>query len=183
MSYNFTALKSNTKLTEDWLIKEFGGIRASRANPNVLDGIMVESYGSKMPIKQVAAITLDDPKSIRIAPYDASQNKAIEKAITLANLGLSVSVDDRGVRVSFPDLTSERRESLMKIAKEKLEKAKITLRQHRDEAVKAIDAKEKSKEISEDEKFKSKAELQKIIDETNKKLEELYAKKEKELRS
>lgn len=181
MTYNFTKLKSNTKSVEDWLTKEFGGIRTGRAAPAMLDGIVVEAYGSKMPLKQVAAINIEDARTIRIAPYDLTQGKAIEKAVTAANLGLSVSADDRGVRVNFPELTAERRELLLKIAKEKLEQAKVSLRKHRDEIVRDIDDKEKKKEMSEDEKFRAKTELQKLTDSENKKLEEHYGKKEKEI--
>jgi ribosome recycling factor len=136
-----------------------------------------------MPIKQVAAINIEDPRTIRVAPYDASQGKAIEKAIGAANLGLSIAVDDRGVRVSFPELTVERRQSLLKVAKDKLEQAKVSLRKHRDDVVRDIDDKEKKKEISEDEKFRSKADLQKLVDEANKTLEGLYERKDKEIQS
>lgn len=183
MQYNFTKFKTDTKSVEDWILKEFGGIRTSRATGAILDGILVESYGSKMPIKQVAAINIEDARTIRVMPYDMSAGKAIEKAITAANLGLSVSGDDKGVRVSFPELTTERRDSLLKIAKEKLEQAKISLRKHRDEVVKDVEEKTKKKEMTEDEKFRSKADLQKLVDDFNKKLEEHYSKKEKEITS
>jgi len=183
MQYNFSKFKENTKSVEDWIAKEFGGIRTSRATPAILDGIMAESYGSKMPIKQLAAINIEDPRTIRVAPYDMGALKAIEKAVSAANLGLSVSSDDRGVRVSFPELTSERRDSLIKVAKEKLEQAKVSVRKHRDDVVKDIEDKTKKKELSEDEKFRSKADLQKLVDDFNKKLEDHYAKKEKEINS
>lgn len=183
MTYNFSKFKTDAKSVEDWLVKEFGGIRTGRATPAILDGVMVEAYGSKMPIKQVAAINIEDARSIRIAPYDMTQGKAIEKAISAANLGLSVSADDRGVRVSFPELTADRRTSLIKIAKERLEQAKVSLRKHRDEVVRDIDDKEKEKEMSEDEKFRSKADLQKLTDSENKKLEEHYGRKEREINS
>lgn len=183
MAYNFGVFKEKIKSVEDWLAKEFGGIRTGRANPAILDGILVEVYGSKVPIKQVAAINIEDARTIRIAPYDIGQSKAVEKAITTASLGLLVSGDDRGVRVNFPELTAERRTSLIKIAKERLEQAKVSVRKHRDEVVKDIEEKTKKKEISEDEKFRSKADLQKLVDEFNKKLEEHYAKKEREISS
>lgn len=181
MQYNFAKFKQNTKSVEDWLIKEFGGIRAAKATPAILDGIMVESYGSKIPIKQVAAINIEDPRTVRVAPYDMGQGKAIEKAVTAANLGLSVSSDDRGVRVNFPELTTERRESLLKIAKERLEQAKVSLRKHRDEVVRDIEDQNKKKEMSEDEKFRYKSDLQKMVDDFNKKLDEYYSKKDKEI--
>ena len=183
MAYNFTNFKNKAKSVEDWVLKEFGGIRTGRATPAILDNIFVEVYGSRMAIKQLAAINIEDPRTIRIAPYDLSQGKAIEKSITAANLGLSIASDDRGVRVSFPELTSERRQMLLKAAKDKLEQAKVSLRKHRDETVREIDDKEKKKEISEDEKFRGKADLQKLTDEANKALEGLYERKEKEIQS
>ncbi len=183
MQYNFTKFKSDAKSVEDWLTKEFSGIRTGRATPMILDGVLVEAYGSKVPLKQSGTINIDDARTIRIIPYDMSQVKAIEKAISMANLGLSVGSDDRGVRVNFPELTVDRRTSLIKIAKERLEQSKVLIRKHRDEIVRDIDDKEKKKEISEDEKFRAKTELQKLTDAENNKLEEHYSKKEKEIMS
>jgi ribosome recycling factor len=183
MAYNFAKLKEKSKNLEEWLTKEFGGIRTGRANPNILDIVMVEVYGSKMPVKQLASITNEDARTIRVNPYDLTQAKAIEKAIVASNLGLSVGADEKGVRVSFPELTSERRVALIKLAKEKLEQAKISLRKLRDEEMDEIAKMEKSKAIGEDEKFRLKAELQKVIDAESKKIEEHFSKKEKEITS
>jgi ribosome recycling factor len=183
MAYNFAKLKEKSKNLEEWLTKEFGGIRTGRANPNILDIVMVEVYGSKMPVKQLASITNEDARTIRVNPYDLTQAKAIEKAIVASNLGLSVGADEKGVRVSFPELTSERRVALIKLAKEKLEQAKISLRKLRDEEMDEIAKMEKNKAIGEDEKFRLKAELQKVIDAESKKIEEHFSKKEKEITS
>jgi ribosome recycling factor len=183
MQYNFTKLKADLAATESWLQKELGTIRTNRANPSILDAVRVEAYGSDMALSGVASITNDDPRTIRITPWDHGLVKAIEKSITVANLGVSVSVDDKGVRVSFPELTSERRKEIVKLAKEKLEQAKIQVRKHRDEANKDIDAKEKEGGMSEDEKFRFKAEGQKFIDESTKKLTDMMDKKEKEILS
>ena len=181
MSYNSTQFKDKLKGGEEWLLREFESIRTGRAAPAILDNISVESYGSRMPIRQMATVNIEDARTLRVAPYDATQIKALEKAVTSANLGLSVSSDEKGLRISFPELTSERRTILLKTAKEKLEQSKVTIRKHRDDSVREIDAMEKKKEISEDEKFRSKAEIQKIVDEANKKLETIYQKKEKEI--
>lgn len=151
------------------------------ASPQLLDGIQVESYGQRMPLNQVGSVTIADPRSLLVTPWDATQVKAVEKAITVANLGVSLKTDEKGVRVFFPELTSERREILIKLAKEKQEQAKITLRAVRDEVVKDIDAREKEGGMSEDEKFRFKAEMQKLIDAGNKVLEETFSKKEKEI--
>jgi ribosome recycling factor len=183
MQYNFTKLKSDLSATESWLQKELGMIRTNRANPSILDSVRVEAYGSDMPISGVASMTNDDPRTIRITPWDQSLVKSIEKSITVANLGVSVSVDDKGIRVAFPELTSERRTQIVKLAKEKLEQAKIQLRKHRDEVNKDIDAKEKEGGMGEDEKFRFKAEAQKAIDESTKKLADMMDKKEKEILS
>jgi ribosome recycling factor len=181
MQYDFTKLKSKIKETEDWMRKEYTSIRTGLASPQLLDGVMVESYGQRMPMNQVGSVSIADPKSLLVTPWDASQVKAVEKAITVANLGVSLKTDEKSVRVFFPDLTSERREMLLKIAKEKMEQAKITLRNSREEVVKDIDAKEKLGGMSEDEKFRFKAEMQKLVDAGNKSLEEIFAKKQKEI--
>jgi ribosome recycling factor len=181
MQYNFTSFKNKVKEIEDWLKKEQSQIRTGRASPTLLDSVRVESYGSHVPLNQVGAIAIEDARSIRIAPWDMSQAKEIEKAIVASNLGVSVAIDDKGLRVSFPELTSETRQSIVKLAKEKLEQAKITLRNEREKIWNDIQAKEKSAELTEDEKFRSKNDLQKIVDETNKKLDDLHTKKEKEI--
>lgn len=183
MPYNFSTFTTKAKEVHDWLAKEFGGLRSGRAAPAVLDVVLVESYGTKMPIKHVATISLEDARTIRIVPFDASVSKEIEKAITLANLGLSVSVDDSGVRAHFPELTSERRVALMKVAKEKLESARINMRKLRDEILKDIEAKEKEGGMGEDEKFRLKKELDKMSETENKKLQEAFERKEKEISS
>ena len=136
-----------------------------------------------MPISQVASLSTEDARTLRITPWDASQVKEIERAITLANLGVSSAVDDKGLRVFFPELTSERREQLLKISKQKLEEARVALRGERDKVWSDIQAKEKDGKLSEDEKFRAKDEMQKLVDEGNKKLEELAERKEKEISS
>jgi ribosome recycling factor len=149
----------------------------------VLDGIMVESYGSHMPIKNVASISIEDPKTLRIAPWDKSQIKGIEKSIVASNLGLSVATDDMGIRVIFPQLTTESRQSLVKVLKEKLEESRITVRREREVVISDIEAKEKEGKMTEDDRFRAKEELQKIVNETNGKLEEVFEKKNKEVTS
>jgi ribosome recycling factor len=181
MQYDFTKLKNKIKETEDWMKKEYTGIRTGMASPQLLDSIQVESYGQRMPLNQVGSVSIADPKSLIVTPWDASQVKAVEKAITVANLGVSLKTDEKGVRVFFPELTSERREMLMKVAKEKLEQAKITLRTTRDETVKEIEAKEAEGGMGEDDKFRFKGEMQKLVDGGNAALEAVFVKKEKEI--
>ncbi len=181
MAYNIQQFKQTLKGTEEWLKKEFSSVRTGRATPAIFDGIKVEAYGSEMPINQVANISVEDARSVRITPWDLSQSKSIEKAIIVSDLGLSVVVDDKGLRINFPELTSDRRAALIKIAKQKLEDARVALRSEREKAIKDIDAQEKDKKISEDEKFRMKKDLEKALEDSNKALDELFAKKEKEI--
>ena len=182
MAYHFNDFKKATDAVLEWLRKEYSSIRTSRATPSIFDGISVSAYGSKMPINQVATVTVEVPKSLRITPWDKTLAGAMDSAIRESNLGLSVSVDDAGLRISFPDLSSERREQLLKLAKEKMEEARIRLRSEREKVLGDIDKEEKDGLISEDEKFRLKHELQKLIDEANKKFEEIREKKEKEIK-
>ncbi len=183
MTYNFSSLKQKLKAVEDWLTKEFGGVRTGRATPAILDAVKVESYGAFVPIHQVGGITIEDARSLRVTPWDATHVKAIEKAITAANLGLSPVTDEKGIRVVFPELTTDRRTALVKIVKQKLEEARKTLRVDRDHAWNDIQKKEKEGGMGEDEKFRLKKEMEKITEDTNKKLEEMAGRKEKEIMS
>ncbi len=183
MAYDFTKFKKSLLGTEEWVKKEFSGIRTGQANPMLLDSIRVEAYGVLSPLNQVGSIMIEGSRTLRIVPFDASQTKEVEKAITVANMGVSVSVDDKGLRVNFPELTSESRASIVKMAKERLEEGRKQIRLHRDEAMKDLKAKVKGGGIGEDEMFRHEKEIQKFVDDTNKKLDELFAKKEKEITS
>ncbi|MFA5290752.1 MAG: ribosome recycling factor [Candidatus Paceibacterota bacterium] len=181
--YNFSSFKTKLTEIEDWLGREYLGVRTGKATPAVLDSVMVDNYGSKTPLKHVSAIGTEDARTIRVTPWDKSQLGAIQSAIDAANLGLSVSPDSTGLRVIFPALTEERRKMLTKLTGEKLEDARISVRQEREKIWADIQTEEKAGKLSEDEKFKAKDELQKLIDEANKKLEELAKKKETEIMS
>ncbi len=177
MQYNFSNFKLELKKVEEFLSKEYRELNVGRASPMVLDSIVVESYGSFVPLNNVASVSIEDPKTLRVAAWDKTQIKGIEKAIAGANLGLSVAVDDNGMRVIFPQLTTESRQSLVKVLKEKLEDSRITVRQERESVIKNME----NAEMTEDEKFKAKEELQKIINETNQNLEAIFDKKELEV--
>lgn len=181
MAYNFSPFKEKAKQVKIWLSGELAAVRTSRATPAILDGISVESYGTNVPVNQIASITTEGPRSLRIVPWDATLAKAIEKAIVESRLGLSVLMDEKGLRVTFPELTSERRQALLKVAKQKLEEARVSLRKERDSTWNDIQAKEKQGGMGEDEKFRLKAEMQKITDEANKELESAAARKEREI--
>ena len=181
MQYNFSNFKLENNKIAEYLIKEYSQLNIGRASPMILDGISVESYGSYVPLKNVASVSIEDPKTLRITPWDKNQIKEIEKAIVSSNLGLSVAVDTSGIRVIFPQLTTETRQTLVKVLKEKLEESRITVRKERERVWDEIQKLEKEGKITEDDKFKAKEDLQKIIDETNKNLENIFEKKEKEV--
>jgi ribosome recycling factor len=181
MQYNFSNFKSELKKVEEFLSKEYTQLNIGRASPMVLDGISVESYGSYVPLKNVASVSIEDPKTLRIAPWDKSQVKGIEKAIVGANLGLSVATDDLGLRVIFPQLTTETRQTLVKVLKEKLEEQRIGVRHERVVVLEDIEGKKKDAQMTEDEIFSAKEELQKITNEVNSKLEAIFEKKEREV--
>ena len=115
MAYNFSLFDQSVRSTEEWLAHELSSIRTGRATPSILDGVSAEAYGSKMIIKEIASINIEDPKTIRVSPWDASLIKSIENAIRDSGLGLSVSPDDKGLRVIFPELTTERTTAFVKL--------------------------------------------------------------------
>lgn len=159
----------------EWLKGEYAGIRSGQANPSILDSVRVDMYGSKMPINQTASILGEGPKSLLITPWDKSAIKAIDTAIREANLGVSVSANDQGVRVSFPELTADTRQTLLKLVKTKLEEARIRVRGDRQKLLNDM------KDLDEDSEKRAKDKLQKEVDDINKKLEEIAEKKEAEI--
>ena len=183
MAYDFKILEGKLAKSKEWLGGEFRGLRTGRATPAILDGVMISAYGSMMPLKQVATIGIEDARSLRVQAFDPSIIKDIERGITNSNLGVGTGSDNTGVRVTFPELTSERREQLIKLAKGKLEEARQAVRVARDETWKDIQEKEKKGELTEDDKFRLKEEMQKKVDKLNEDLDKTFASKEKEMSS
>jgi len=181
MVYDFKRFETRTAEIDTWLGREFSGIRTGRATPVLLDFVQVEAYGAKVPINQVGSVNVEDARTLRVSVWDASLVRAVEKGIIDADLGMSVVSDSSGLRVIFPELTGERRIQLLKIAKAKLEEARVSIRAARDEAMKEIDALEKSGDLSEDEKFSAKEDLQRRVDTRNNTLQGHYELKEKEI--
>ncbi|NCN52325.1 ribosome recycling factor [Candidatus Parcubacteria bacterium] len=177
MAYDFSSFDVRSTEVVAWLQKEFATIRTGRATPTILDGVQVDSYGARVPVAQLGTVGTEDPRTLRVSIWDASQVKAVEKAIIDANLGLSVMSDEKGVRVIFPELTGERREQLMKQAKGKLEEARVSLRSARDDAMKKLEA----ADLSDDETFTVKEDLQKKVDAKNAELADLLMRKESEI--
>ena len=162
----------------EWLKSEYSGLNTGRAMPALLDAVQVEAYGSKTNIQSLATISVEDPKTLRVVPWDKSVAKEIDRAVRESNLGLSVALDGTGLRLSFPELTSERRLILAKLAKEKLEEARIKVRNERQKMLNQIDR----SDSGDDEKKRLKNELQKLVDDVNKKLEDLAAAKNAEIK-
>ena len=181
MAYDFSAVKNNIKETEEWLARELSAVRTGRATPSILDGVKPEVYGTRSPLRDLGSVSVEDARTLRVIPWDKSVLKEIEKGITDANLGVGVSVDDQGIRVTFPELSSERRTQLAKLAGDKTEQAKVTLRGHRTDAIKALDAAEKEGGMGKDDVARLKVELQKLIDAGNEALVANLKKKETEI--
>jgi ribosome recycling factor len=177
--YTLDAFKSEAQQAEAWLAKEYSQIHTGRAAPALLDGVQVESYGGFQPLKNVSSVTIEDPKTLRVVPWDKSQIRDIERALHASNLGFSVAADDLGVRVIIPALTTETRTQLAKIAKDKLEDARITVRKAREAMLTAL----KDQGLSEDMFHKAKEELQKLVDTINSTLEANYKRKEAEIQN
>lgn len=181
MAYDFSKLKTNIKETEEWLTRELSGVRTGRATPTLLDGVKPEAYGTRTPLRELASVSVEDARTLRVIPWDKSLTKVIEKGVTDADLGVGVATDDQGLRISFPELTSERRAQLSKLAGDKTEQAKVTLRSHRTDALKALEAAEKAGGMGKDEFARLKVELQKLIDTGNESLLKVLERKEEEI--
>jgi ribosome recycling factor len=173
----FNNLQKSVKEIIEWLQKEMKSISAGGVNPAVLDSVMVESYGSYMQVMHLAAIGIDG-SSLKVSPFDKSQIKAIEQAIRDADLGVSLVTESDGVRVIFPQLTTETRAKFVKIAKEKLEDARIKVRQLRNDINSDLDAMEIAGEMGEDDLKRKKDQVQDTIDKTNAELESIFKHKE-----
>ena len=181
-------LKEEYKIYEEKMKKsidsasaDFASVRAGRANASVLDRIMVDYYGSPTPIQQIAAISSPDPRALVISPWDGTALKGIEKAIQNSDLGINPQNDGKCIRLTFPQLTEERRKELVKQIHKYAENGKVAVRNIRRDAMEAFKKKEKASEITEDDLKQAEKDLQKLTDESCKKLDELLAKKEKEL--
>jgi len=181
MDYDFKKFEAKTEGSKEWLTKEYRALRTGRASPAILEGIMVSAYGSMTPLKQVANIGVEDARTLRVTAYDGGLIKDIERGIVAADLGVGTTTDSSGIRVTFPELTGERRAEFVKMAKQKLEEARTAVRVARDEVWKEIQSREKEGTLTEDDKFSLKDELQKKVDAANDGLEKIFEKKETEM--
>ncbi len=169
------------KKAKDFLSGQFDAVRAGRANAAVLNGITVDYYGSPTPINQVAAISVPDPRTLVISPWDGSVLKGIEKAIQTSELGINPQNDGRVIRLVFPQLTEERRKDLAKQVRKYGEEAKVAVRNIRRDAMDKIKKQQKAGDITEDDQKDLEKDLQKLTDDNIKDIDKLTEAKEKEL--
>ena len=176
-------LKTQDKMnkTIEALKRELVSIRAGRANPRLLDRIMVDYYGTPTPIAQVGNISSPEPRLLVISLWDASILKDVEKAIMKSDLGINPANDGKVIRLAFPEVTQERRKELVKLAKKKAEESKVAARNIRRDANEMLKKDKKDSVITEDDFADLEKEIQKLTDDTIKKLEEILAEKEKEI--
>jgi ribosome recycling factor len=160
---------------------EIATLRTGRATPALVEDLEVDYYGSRQQLKTLSAISIPEPRQILIAPWDKNAMEPIQKAIQQSNLGMNPIADSNGIRLTIPALNEERRRDLIKLLSQKLEDGKIMVRRLREDAMKDLDKEEKDKAISKDDHFRGKDQVQKLVDETNKKIEDIGAQKEKEI--
>ena len=163
------------------LKSDLGGLRTGRANTSLLDPVMVEVYGSMMPLNQVATVSAPEPRMLSVQVWDKANVTAVEKGIAKANLGVNPMIDGQNVRLPMPDLTQERRKELAKLAGQYAEQAKIAIRNVRRDGMEALKEDEKKKEVSEDERKRGEDEVQKLTDKYVAECDTVAAQKEKEI--
>jgi ribosome recycling factor len=179
--YDKADLERRMKGAVESLKHDLSGLRTGRANTALLDPIMVEIYGSQMPLNQVATVSAPEPRLLSVQVWDKSSIGPVEKAIRSAGLGLNPINDGNTLRLPIPDLTEERRKELAKLASKYAENARIAIRNVRRDGMDALKTDENKKEISEDDRKRSETELQKLTDEIIKAADELTTSKEKEI--
>ena len=181
MQHIFDTVNEKMNKTVQVLIKEYGTIRAGRANPTVLDRVQVDYYGVPTPINQMAAVSVPEPRTIAIVPWDKSTLKDIEKAILMSDLGLNPQNDGTSLRLNFPPLTEERRKELVKGISKYGEDSKVAIRSIRRDALEKLKDMKKKSEITEDDYKNAEKKMQDITDKFCKEIDEIAAKKEKEI--
>ena len=181
MNVDFKEFRRKMDKTMEHLGEEFNSVRAGRANPKVLDRITVEYYGSETPLNGVASISSPDARTLVISPWDTKLLKDIAKAIQMSDLGINPQNDGRVIRLTFPQLTEERRKELAKQVKKYGEDAKVAMRNIRRDGMDYVKKLKKNSEITEDDQKKAEKDLQTLLDKYIKKVDDALAAKEKEL--
>lgn len=173
--------KSRMEKSLDSLKSDFGGLRAGRAHTSLLDGILVDAYGSMTPLSQVGTISVPDARTLAVSIWDKGLAKSVEKALRESDLGLNPASDGQLIRIPIPPLSEERRKELVKIAGKYTEQSKVAVRNVRRDALDGIKKLKKDNQISEDEEKRYENEIQKMTDDTIKKIDEALALKEKDI--
>jgi ribosome recycling factor len=174
-------LETRMQAAVDLLAREFSGVRTGRANTALLDSVRVEAYGVQTPINQMASVSVPDPRTLIIQPWDTSQIAAIEKAILKSDLGLTPGNDGKVIRLTMPTLTEERRKQLAKTVGKLAEEARIAVRNIRRDANDKLKALAKDKKVSQDEERRGHDQIQKSTDKFVARVDELTKKKEQEI--
>ncbi len=182
---DFSEIKSDAKARMDKTLEslrsDFGGLRAGRAHASLLDGIMVEAYGNMVPVSQVGTVGVPDPRTLSVSVWDKSLAKNVEKALRESDLGLNPVSDGALIRIPIPPLSEERRAELSKVAGKYAEQNKVAVRNIRRDALDGIKKLKKDNLISEDDEKRFENEIQKLTDESIKKIDEMLAAKEKDI--
>ena len=178
---HYKVYEEKMKKSVEAVERDFGAVRAGRANASVLNRIQVDYYGTPTPIQQIAAVASPDPRTLLITPWDASALKSIEKAIQESDLGINPQNDGKSVRLAFPQLTEERRKELVKQIHKYAENGKVAIRNIRRDALEAFKKMQKASEITEDELADAEKDMQKLTDDYIKEVERIADEKEKEL--
>ena len=182
---NFNEIKTDTTIrmekTLETLRNDFSGLRAGRAHASLLDNIMVEAYGNPTPIAQVGTISVPDARTLSVSVWDKGIAKAVEKALRESNLGLNPVSDGQLIRIPIPPLSEERRKELVKIAGKYAEQNKIAIRNIRRDALDEVKKLKKDSQISEDDEKKYGNEIQKLTDDSIKKIDDMLEQKEKDI--
>jgi ribosome recycling factor len=178
MSYNIAEIKQRMQSSIDSLEKDYVGLRTGRASTNMLESVTVEAYGSRMPLNQVGTVSVPEPRLLTVQVWDAGMTKAVEKSIREAGLGLNPQGEGTLIRVPVPELSTERRAELQKVAGKYAEAARVAIRNIRRDGMDAIKKLEKEKIVSEDDSKRHSDETQKVTDDFIKKVDSMLAAKE-----
>lgn len=181
MSFDKSGLQQRMEGAITQLQKEYSGLRTGRASTNLLEHVMVEAYGSMMPISQCGSVSVPEPRMLTVTVWDASITKAVEKAIRDGGLGLNPMAEGTVIRVPVPQLTEERRKELIKVAAKYAEETRIAVRNIRRDGMDGLKKSEKDGDISEDELKRQSDEVQKLTDSYIKKIDDMLAGKEKDM--
>lgn len=179
--FDLKELRRRMEATFDSLKQDFAGLRTGRASTSMLDPVVVEAYGSRMPLNQVASVSAPESRLLTVTVWDVNNTKVVEKAIANAGLGLNPQPEGNIIRVPIPELNEERRKELTKIAGHYSEQARVAIRNIRRDGMDALKQQEKNKQISEDDQHRLSEEVQKLTDEFIKKIDEMLEHKEKDI--